>query len=216
MSISLLQSMPTSFAEKPLNESDVNADPFTEFQHRFNEAVQAGVPETNAMVLSTASQNGNVSARYVLLRSLDERGFVFFTNYESRKSTDLAENERAHLLFYWREVGLQIRIEGSVMKVSEQESKDYFDSRGRDSRIGAWASPQSRVIESRETLERAVAELSTRFAEGEVPLPPFWGGYRVVPTSFEFWQGRESRLHDRLRYVRSDADSTWKLERLAP
>ncbi|MFM7774779.1 MAG: pyridoxamine 5'-phosphate oxidase [Candidatus Kapaibacterium sp.] len=216
MNIPLLQSMPTSFAEKPLNENDVHRDPFTEFRNRFNDAVEAGVPETNAMVLSTASRDGGVSARFVLLRSLDDRGFVFFTNYESRKSADLAENPSAHLLFYWREVGLQIRIEGSVEKVSVQESKDYFDSRARESRIGAWASPQSRVIDGRETLERAVQELGDRFADGDVPLPPFWGGFRLVPSCFEFWQGRESRLHDRLRYTVSGADAAWVIERLAP
>jgi pyridoxamine 5'-phosphate oxidase len=214
MSISLLQSMPTSFVEKPLNENDVHANPFTEFRQRFNDAVQAGVPETNAMVLSTAALSGSVSARYVLLRSMDEQGFVFFTNYLSRKSSEMEANAHAHLLFYWREVGLQVRIEGTVEKVSREESEEYFRSRARESRIGAWASPQSSVIESREALEQAVKDAGERFAEGDVPLPEFWGGYRVVPTSFEFWQGRESRLHDRLRYTQ--VDDVWKLERLAP
>lgn len=166
------------------------------------------------MTLATATKDGQPSARIVLLKSFDERGFVFFTNYHSRKGKDLAENPSACLLFYWPQVWRQVRIDGAVEKVSEKESADYFQTRPLGSRLGAWASNQSEVIENRDVLEENYAELEKRFGE-DVPCPPHWGGYRLRPIEIEFWQGRENRLHDRLRY-RLRRDGTWLIERLAP
>ena len=197
-----------------LLEADVRPDPLVQFELWFADAGAAGIRLPEAMVLATASAGGVPSARTVLLKGLEGRGFVFFTNYESRKGRELRENPSAALLFYWDALGRQVRVEGSVERISDAESEAYFRTRPLGSRIGAWASPQSETIESREALERRVAELAARFAGAEVPRPPFWGGFRLLPDALEFWQHRESRLHDRIRYRRRGED--WTIERLAP
>jgi pyridoxamine 5'-phosphate oxidase len=197
-----------------LRETDVDANPFKQFRSWLDEAVAARLPQPLGMALATATGDGYPSVRIVLLRGFDERGFVFFTNYESRKAQELDTNGRAALVFYWAELDRQVRIEGSVERISAEESDVYFQSRARGSRLGAWASPQSRIIPGREILDRRMEELETKYQEADVPRPPYWGGYRVIPTSIEFWQGQPNRLHDRLRY-RVDGGS-WFLQRLAP
>ncbi len=205
----------TEYMLRGLSEEDVVADPIDQFRLWFEEAVGVGLPEPNAMTLATATREGRPSARTVLLRGFDGAGFVFFTNYNSRKGSELAANPWAALLFFWVELERQIRIEGSVTQVSERESDDYFTSRPAGSRIGAWASNQSEVIAGRNVLERQVEEWTARHPSGDVPRPPHWGGYRVQPETVEFWQGRPSRLHDRLRYRRAESTG-WIIERLSP
>lgn len=197
-----------------LRESDVDRDPVTQFKLWIDEAAAAGEPDPWAITLATATRKGRPSARVVYLRGLDSRGFVFFTHYASRKGEELAANAHASLVAFWPLLRRSVRVEGEVQRTSEAESDAYFHGRPRASQIGAWASPQSRPLESRRDLERRVAEIERRFP-GEVPRPPFWGGFRVTPSAIEFWQGRESRLHDRLRYRRTD-DGGWLLQRLAP
>jgi len=197
-----------------LNKSDVDRNPIKQFAKWYEEAAAFGIAETDAMTLATATKDGRPSARIVLLKSFDDHGFVFYTNYESRKAKDLAENPRACLVAYWLPVKRQVRIEGTVEKVSEKESEDYFQTRPLGSKLGAWASHQSDVVESRDVLEKSYAELSKRFGE-DVPRPTHWGGYRIQPEVIEFWQGRDNRLHDRLRY-QLQADGTWVIERLGP
>ncbi len=197
-----------------LNKSDVDRNPIKQFAKWYEEATAFGIAETDAMTLATATKDGRPSARIVLLKSFDDHGFVFYTNYESRKAKDLAENPRACLVAYWLPVKRQVRIEGTVEKVSEKESEDYFQTRPLGSKLGAWASHQSDVVESRDVLEKSYAELSKRFGE-DVPRPTHWGGYRIQPEVIEFWQGRDNRLHDRLRY-QLQADGTWVIERLGP
>jgi pyridoxamine 5'-phosphate oxidase len=199
---------------RPLHEAEAAPDPFRQFRTWFEEVHGANLLQPDAMTLATATPAGEPSARMVLLRGFDERGFVFFTNYGSRKATELEANARAALLMYWPEFERQVRIEGRVERLPEEESDAYFRSRPRGSQLGAWASPQSQVIPDREFLERRFEEIAATFKEGEVPRPQFWGGYRVVPQMIEFWQGRLNRLHDRLRYVRGDAG--WRIERLGP
>ncbi len=196
-----------------LDETDVAASPFTQFDKWFSEATKAELPEPNAMTLATCDASGRPSARVVLIKEYDERGMVFFTNYQSHKGQDLAGNNRAALLFFWPELERQIRIEGCVETVSAADSDAYYKSRPVLSRIGAWASPQSEVLASRTALEARFAAFSAEHGENP-PRPAHWGGYRVVPSLFEFWQGRRSRLHDRICYRLSGG--TWKLERLAP
>jgi pyridoxamine 5'-phosphate oxidase len=200
---------------KPLRESDVDPDPIRQFQAWFAEATQTGDGLADSMTLATATRDGVPSARLVLLRGFDHEGFVFFTNYESRKGRELGENPRAALVFHWQGLGRQVRVEGRAMRVGEEESSAYFATRPRGAQLSAWASRQSELVESRDALERDVARLAERFGEGDVPLPPFWGGYRVVPETIELWQHREDRLHDRLRY-RREAGGGWVMERLSP
>ncbi len=197
-----------------LNKSNADRDPIKQFAKWYQEATAFGIAETDAMTLATATKDGRPSARIVLLKDFDDRGFVFFTNYESRKAKDLAENPRACLVAYWLPVKRQVRIEGFVEQVSEKESEAYFQTRPLGSRIAAWASNQSEVVENRDALEQRYADLSERYGE-DVPRPPHWGGYRIDPEVIEFWQGRDNRLHDRLRY-RLQADGTWVIERLGP
>lgn len=198
-----------------LKETDVDTNPFKQFQIWFDQALAAQLLEPNAMTLATTTKDGKPSARIVLLKGFDERGFVFYTNYESHKGQELAENPQAALVFWWAELERQVRIEGRVEQVSEQESDAYFHSRPFNSRLGAWASQQSQVIENREVLELNWQELQTQYENRDVPRPPHWGGFRVIPTAIEFWQGRSSRLHDRLLYRCID-DGSWIIERLSP
>ena len=201
------------YALKTLDEGDVDRDPLRQFGVWMVEAIHAQVPEPTAMTLATADHAGRPAARIVLLKGVDARGFVFYTNYESRKGRELAVNPQAAITFLWKELERQVRIEGRVEKVTELESDAYFQTRPLGSRIGAWASPQSRPIENRGWLEQRWAELTQKHGESP-PRPAHWGGYRLMPEWIEFWQGRQSRLHDRIVYAR-DAKG-WKIERLAP
>jgi pyridoxamine 5'-phosphate oxidase len=202
------------YAFARLDEEDVSRDPIAQFSRWFSEALAAEVDEPNAMVLATATPEGAPSARVVLLKGFDERGFVFFTDYRSLKGSELEVNPRAALVFRWTELERQVRITGGTARTSEEESEEYYRSRPAGSRLGAWVSHQSRPIPSRAVLERGLAEVERRFADGEIPLPPHWGGYRVRAEAIEFWQGRLNRLHDRIRYLREGPG--WKIERLAP
>jgi pyridoxamine 5'-phosphate oxidase len=199
----------------PLTEEAVDADPVRQFRAWYEHAVAAGVEQPEVVTLATATPDGRPSARVVLLRGFDERGFVFFTNYDSRKGRELAANPQAALAFYWARVDRQVRVEGRVEKTTAEESDAYFRGRPRASRLGAWASPQSRVIAGRAELDRRLAEVTARHLHGDVPRPAHWGGYRVVPAVVEFWQDRANRLHDRLVYARQ-ADGAWRLQRLSP
>ena len=197
-----------------LTEKDAGADPFVLFDRWFREAREAGLYLPESMALATSTADGRPSVRQVLLKASDERGFVFYTNYESRKGAEIEENPRAALAVHWPILQRQVRINGLVEKTSAAESQAYFGSRPRGSRIGAWASDQSSALQGREELERQFTETKERFAAGDVPLPPFWGGYRVIPETFEFWQGRINRLHDRLRFTRTGGE--WHIDRLYP
>jgi pyridoxamine 5'-phosphate oxidase len=202
------------YASRALTDADALDDPIQQFSLWFGEALKSELVDVNAMTLATASADGRPSARIVLLKGFDDTGFVFFTNYESAKARDLDHNPRAALLVFWAELERQVRVTGRVTRTSADESERYFQSRPFESRIGAWASAQSRTIADRAALEARYAELAAKYAGGPVPLPPFWGGYRVAPEAVEFWQGRRSRLHDRLLYTRQDA--RWVRSRLAP
>jgi len=197
-----------------LSEAEAGEDPVRLFGAWFEAARQAGLPLPEAMDLATATSDGRPSSRMVLLKEFGEGGFVFYTNYESRKATELEANPHAAFTFHWPALERQVRIEGTAERTTREEAAEYFASRPRDSQIGAWASPQSREIASRDELEARAAERAAEFGDGHIPLPPFWGGYRVVPERIEFWQGRAGRLHDRLVYERTDG--AWLRRRLAP
>ncbi len=200
-----------------LRRSDLSPNPFMQFEKWFAEALQCGlIREPNAMTLSTADRTGKVMARTVLLKGHDQRGFVFFTNYTSRKAHQLEENPQAALLFPWLPLERQVIVQGRAEKTTEAENEAYFFSRPFGSQLGAWASQQSQVLASREELDERYAELARRHADGRVPLPDFWGGYRIVPETIEFWQGRVSRLHDRFIYTREEGGAGFRLERLSP
>lgn len=198
-----------------LSESDLDPDPINEFARWFRAAEESGIIMADAVALATATTDGKPSVRMVLLKGFDHQGFVFYTNYESRKGRELQQNPYAALVFYWDRLSRQVRISGTVEKVSREESIAYFHSRPFDSQLSAWASRQSEVVLSREVLEERMRELAAEYVGREVPLPPYWGGFRVFPDSIEFWQGRLSRLHDRFRYSRRSGDH-WTLERLSP
>jgi pyridoxamine 5'-phosphate oxidase len=205
------------YTRAELSRDHVADDPIEQFRNWFDEVQDAEVEEPNAMTLATAAADGTPSARIVLLKGLDERGFHFYTNYESRKGTDLSQNPRAALTFLWKPLERQVRIEGRVDRMPEAESTEYFHSRPRGAQLGAWASPQSYVIESRKALEQNLEDVTAEYEDrDEIPRPGHWGGYVVRPTEIEFWQGRPNRLHDRLRYRRADTEDDWTLERLAP
>jgi pyridoxamine 5'-phosphate oxidase len=203
-----------SYEQGELDERHSHTDPLQQFEHWFEQALKAELPEPNAMTLATVGADGRPSTRVVLIKGFDARGIVWYTNYESRKGRELAAHPQAALQFHWVELERVVRIEGRVDKVSDEESDAYFRSRPLDSRLGAWASPQSQVIASRAVLVANAAKAAARFAL-DPPRPPHWGGFRLVPDAWEFWQGRKSRLHDRLRYL-PDGNGGWLRERLAP
>ncbi len=203
------------YKQHSLSENEVDADPVRQFQNWWEEVLRTVITEPNAMTLATASADGVPSARIVLLKAFSSKGFVFFTNYDSFKGKQLSENPRAALVFFWKELERQVRITGLVEKLSDEENDAYFDSRPLLSRIGAWASPQSQVIESREWLEETERSFTRQFEGKTIARPLHWGGFRVNPVTIEFWQGRPGRLHDRIQYQLQN-DGTWKIERLAP
>ena len=210
-----LSNIRSDYARAGLTERDVDPSPTIQLDRWLNEAIAAKHPEPTAFTLATASKDGEPASRVVLLKGLNERGLVFYTGYDSAKGHDLAENPRASASFFWVMLERQIRVTGSVTKVSEEESFAYFSSRPRGSRLGAWSSAQSSVIAGRAELEAKYAEIEKRFPGDDIPLPPHWGGYRIAIERMELWQGRPSRLHDRLRYTRI-SESAWKIERLSP
>jgi len=197
-----------------LRRVELEADPIRQFQKWFQQALDAQLLEPTGMTLATADQKGRPSARIVLLKGLDERGFIFFTNYNSRKGRELAENPNASLVFYWAELERQVRVNGTAGRISREESEKYFTGRPRGHQLGAWVSTQSEVIANRAVLEKRLKEFEQKYPDA-VPLPPYWGGYVLSPAEMEFWQGRPNRLHDRFRYTRR-SDNTWLIERLAP
>ena len=204
------------YSLKELGRNDLEENPFTQFDKWWKEAMASNIDEVNAMTLCTSNSQGQPAARIVLLKGYDDCGFTFFSNYESHKAQDMEDNNQVALLFFWKELQRQIRIEGVVKKIEAAESDAYYNSRPEGSKLGAWASPQSRVIESRKELEEKVKEVAEQFKDKEIERPQNWGGYKVEPQSIEFWQGRESRLHDRFQYARQQGKTGWSLERLAP
>ena len=209
-----LASLRRDYSSRQLSRSSVAKDPFTQFGGWMAEALNSQVIDATAMLLATADANGRPSSRVVLLKSFDENGFVFYTNYDSKKSADIAENPQVSLHFFWPDLERQLIIKGTAERISRGESEEYFNSRPGDSKLGAWASKQSSVVASREQLETQFADAEKHFGGQEIPCPPFWGGFRVTPVSFEFWQGRASRLHDRICYERRGDD--WNIVRLSP
>jgi len=203
------------YEKASLDEGMVADDPFRQFQGWFDHATAEGVAEPNAMIVATASAGGRPSARVVLMRGFDDRGFTFFTNYQSRKGDEIEANPFASAVFFWQPLERQVRVEGAVVRVSAAESDEYFRGRPAGSKLGAWASRQSAVVPGREALEAEIEGLKARFPGDEIPRPPHWGGYRIVPEAVEFWQGRRSRLHDRIVYRRTP-EGGWRIERLSP
>ncbi len=203
------------YTDAGLDEQDLDANPFKQFEKWFQQAIDAKLDLPDAMTLATATKDSIPSARIVLLRGLDERGFVFYTDYESQKGKELAENPNAALVFYWRELDRQVRVTGQVSKVSRENSNNYFQSRPVESRLAALASRQTEVIADRQVLENQFNQLAEQYQDKEIPLPSDWGGYRLSPNMIEFWSGRPSRLHDRLRYTRQP-DNDWRIERISP
>ena len=209
-----LQEMRTEYKKASLDESTVPHDPFSLFETWFSQAVDAQIKDPNSMILATSSQTNIPNIRTVLLKIFDEKGFVFFTNYHSVKAQEIEENPHVALEFLWLDLERQVRVIGTCEKISTAESMSYFVKRSRGSQIGAWVSEQSSVISSRKMLQIQIEKMKEKFSKGSVPLPDFWGGYRVIPSQIEFWQGRESRLHDRILYTKSQTG--WTIERLAP
>jgi pyridoxamine 5'-phosphate oxidase len=209
-----IQEIRRNYKLKSLDIKDVSINPFVQFETWFNETLRAGLLEPTAFILATSTLQGKPSARTLLLKEFDEKGFCFYTNYNSRKGKELKENNQASMLFFWPELERQIRIEGSTVKLLPEKSFEYFDTRPFKSRIGAWASEQSSVISGRMTIIKKFFEYLIKFHGNNVPLPPFWGGYRLIPEEFEFWQGRANRLHDRIRY--KIKGNSWSIERLSP
>ncbi|MBS4029435.1 MAG: pyridoxamine 5'-phosphate oxidase [Ignavibacteriales bacterium] len=209
-----LEQLRTEYMRRGLTETDVSPNPFAQFRTWFEDLLYTEPTEPTAMTLATSTKSGSVSVRTVLMKGFDEKGFIFFSNYDSRKGKELTENPQAALLFYWMDLGRQVRIEGRVEKLSREESKRYFHSRPRESQIGAWTSQQSSVIASRKILEEEYTQMQNKFAGKEIPLPPFWGGFSLAPLQFEFWQARPNRLHDRILFTKKN--DSWKTERLAP
>ncbi len=207
------------YGDRGLDTPDLEPDPVSMFRRWLDETVASGLHEPNAMVVSTVSADGRPSSRMVLLKGVDEAGFVFFTNYDSRKAEEIEARPQVSLLFPWQDLQRQVRVEGTASRVSREESEAYFASRPRESQLGAWASPQSRVVASRSALDERYGGVLAQFADvDDVPLPPCWGGFRVAPDAVEFWQGRTGRMHDRLRYRRTEPDphAPWTVDRLAP
>ncbi len=212
--VTMIQDLRKSYTVGELHRANLDADPIAQFEAWLQAALDAGVPEPTAMTLATVGEDGQPSARVVLLKGVDAQGFRFYSSYESRKGGELEHNPKVALVFYWHALERQVRIEGEAHKLSREASEVYFKSRPHGSQLGAWASQQSRVLESRAPLEARLKELEETYQEGEVPLPDFWGGYLVVPRVLEFWQGRPNRLHDRFRYTRRD--DAWDIVRLSP
>ncbi|HJP10089.1 MAG TPA: pyridoxamine 5'-phosphate oxidase [Arenicellales bacterium] len=203
------------FSREPLERRNLHADPLVQFETWFGEACDEGIPAPNAMTLATVCSDASPTARTVLLKIYDRNGFVFFTNYGSRKASQIKVNPEVALLFPWFSMGRQVSVTGSASRISSSASLKYFLSRSRGSQLGAWTSEQSSVISSRDILETTLAQMKRKFTEGEIPLPSFWGGYRVQPKTIEFWQSRPNRLHDRFQYTRQ-SDNSWTIDRLAP
>lgn len=212
----LINSLRKDYSRQELSEGSILANPIQQFQHWFEEAVISKLPDPNAFTLSTVSPEGKPSSRIVLLRGFDETGFVFYTNYESHKGRELQSNPWASINFFWPELEKQIRIEGEATKVSEKQSEDYFNSRPRESQIGAWASDQSVEISNRKELIKKTIELEEKFKDKNIPRPPHWGGFCIRPVRFEFWQGRPNRLHDRIIYELTASGKKWQIKRIAP
>ena len=204
------------YSRQTLLETNANVNPFLQFQHWFTQALNSQVIEPNAMTLATITTDGKPAARIVLLKDFDERGFVFYTNFQSRKGQELAQTPAAALVFWWGELERQVRIEGAITVVSEAEADAYFQSRPRGSQLGAWVSRQSQMIGDRSVLEDRLEQLEQEYGDRPIPRPPHWGGYRLAPTYFEFWQGRSNRLHDRLCYRHTTAANIWQIKRLSP
>ncbi|WP_298609902.1 pyridoxamine 5'-phosphate oxidase [uncultured Thiothrix sp.] len=204
------------YTQAGLSKANLAANPFSQFETWFQQANQANIAEVNAMQIATSTAQGKPTLRTVLLKAFDEQGFVFYTNYHSQKAQQITENPQVAALFFWKELERQVEITGRVEKVSTLESLKYFTSRPRGSQLGAWVSAQSSIISSRKLLEAKLEEMKQKFSNGEIPLPDFWGGFRIIPEAVEFWQGRPNRLHDRFEYRRNTEQNSWQIERLSP